>query len=83
MSEICPVCNGLYDRSIQCSNCGALMIQAGKLEDYNEPYSPYLENELFILNNETAITGDNCCIHLYSCPDCGHLEHGAIQILSI
>ena len=83
MSEICPVCNGLFDKQIRCCNCGMLMSQAGRLEDYNEPYSPYLGKDTFAMNNDIAITGDNCCIHLYTCPNCNQMEHGAIQIISI
>ena len=38
MSDICPVCNGLYDKFIICDNCGMPMEQAGRPEDYSEPY---------------------------------------------
>jgi hypothetical protein len=83
MSEICPICNGLYEKIEVCSKCGARMDQAGKLEDYNGPYSPYVGQDTFVLNNDTTVTGDNCCIHLYVCPNCSNLQHGAAQLVSM
>ena len=41
------------------------MVQSGRLEDYKGPYSPYVGKDTFVLNNTIALTGDNCCIHLY------------------
>lgn len=83
MNEVCPVCNGLYEKSEVCSQCGGLMIQAGRIEDYNGPYSPYMGKETFLYNNKNVITGDNCCIHLYECPNCSVFQHGSVQLISI
>lgn len=83
MGEICPVCNGLYEKQIICSRCQAVMVQSGRLEDYKGPYSPYVGKDTFVLNNTIALTGDNCCIHLYICPVCSHLEHGTVSLISI
>jgi len=83
MSEICPVCNGFYDKQMVCPKCGMLMVQAGRLEDYSGPYSPYMGKDIFILNNDIATTGDNCCIHLYTCPGCNSLEHGSVPLVNM
>ncbi|HHU50067.1 MAG: hypothetical protein ACOYEH_05440 [Caldicoprobacterales bacterium] len=81
MNAICPVCNGLNDEPMVCGNCGILMNQAGRLEDYKGPYSPYMGKDTFAFNNDVSIIGDNCCIHLYTCPDCNRLEHKSVQLL--
>ncbi|NLU36154.1 MAG: hypothetical protein GXX01_03910 [Clostridiales bacterium] len=82
MSRICPVCNGLYNKQVICSNCGALMDQAGRPEEYVEPYAPYMEKNTLLLNN--ALTAeDSYCIHLYACPECKRLESSAVHIISV
>lgn len=83
MSDICPVCNGLYDKFIICDNCGMPMEQAGRPEDYSEPYGPYMEKDTLMLDNDISASENNRCMHLYTCPNCHRLKHSAVQIMSI
>jgi hypothetical protein len=83
MSEICPVCNGLYDQLIFCSNCGMPMEQAGRPEDYIEPYGPYMEKDTLMLNNKITASENTSCIHYYTCPNCNRVEQSAVSIVSI
>lgn len=83
MSDICPVCNGLYDKFIICDNCGMPMEQAGRPEDYSEPYGPYMEKDTLMLDNDISASENNRCMHLYTCPNCHRFKHSAVQIMSI
>lgn len=65
----CPLCNGLSSIKMICPNCKTKMQDGGKLENYYEPYSPYLPEEL--LNQIDGVSPDKC-IHLFYCPHCGY-----------
>lgn len=41
MPFICPLCNGLAALTATCPDCGNILENAGKKEDYAGPYSPY------------------------------------------
>jgi hypothetical protein len=62
----CPLCNGLIKVELKCLNCNGLMEDAGSLEDYYGPYSPYEE-----ISTELAHSHEESCVHLMACPVCG------------
>ena len=66
---LCPLCNGIYTKNIICPNCKRQMEDGGILENYYEPYSPYLPDE--ILNQVDGVSSDQC-IHLFYCPNCNY-----------
>ncbi|MED4206036.1 hypothetical protein [Neobacillus mesonae] len=69
--SICPVCNGLRDVSLICSNCGEPMLESGRLMDYYDDYSPYMEIDLMKLEDGYPDTyAGHKCPHLYRCPRC-------------
>lgn len=68
---ICPLCNSLYEISLECPVCKARLEDAGILENYFGPYSPYLGEELADLADGV---GEMECVHLFSCPCCGYEE---------
>ncbi|WP_042356566.1 hypothetical protein [Bacillus rubiinfantis] len=72
---VCPVCNGLKDAVLMCTNCGQAMLEFGKLMDYYDDYSPYMEIDLLKLEDGFS---DNykrhTCAHLYRCPHCQNEE---------
>lgn len=71
--SICPVCNGLYEMSLMCANCGEPMIESGRLMDYYDNYSPYMDIDLMKLEDGYPDTySGNKCPHLYRCPTCQH-----------
>lgn len=45
MEEVCPACNGLTNLSATCPFCGESMTDAGSVNDYFGPYSPYMDEE--------------------------------------
>jgi hypothetical protein len=83
MNEICPVCNGLYEINELCSRCETEMDQAGKIEDYYGPYSPYAEKDAFVLENNILYQADNSCIHLCICPLCNNLQYTSVKLISV
>jgi len=83
MSRICPVCNGLYNKQVICPNCGMVMDQAGRPEEYIEPYGPNMEKDTLLSNANSITMEGNYCIHLYTCPRCNSIEKNAVEIISI
>jgi hypothetical protein len=67
--RICPLCNGLAKQKIVCPVCKEEMIDGGSLENYYEPYSPYLPKKIL---DQTDEVGQNACLHLLYCPHCGY-----------
>ncbi|AST90456.1 MULTISPECIES: hypothetical protein [Sutcliffiella] len=68
---ICPLCNGFQTISYPCNKCGTMMEDTGKLSDYFDDYSAYMEIDLMKLEdgfNHSFENGD--CLHLMQCPAC-------------
>lgn len=71
--SFCPLCNGMSDEYHQCSACQEDMEDAGKMYDYYDDYSPYMEidwNKL--VDGVPNSTGKPECVHLLICPHCGN-----------
>lgn len=72
---ICPLCNGFYTYSYTCTHCMYTMEDSGKLSDFFDDYSAYMEND--DLKFEDGFPHDlknKECPHLFTCPNCGHDE---------
>nr|WP_284037419.1 hypothetical protein [Neobacillus sp. 114] len=68
---VCPVCNGLREVYLLCRDCGEPMLESGRLQDYYDDYSPYMEIELMKMEDGYADTySENKCPHLYRCSAC-------------
>jgi transcription elongation factor Elf1 len=65
----CPLCNGLSEIYLSCPNCSEILEDTGMIENFFDPYSPYLGEEILDLNDGV---GKNQCLHLFSCPNCGY-----------
>lgn len=63
--EACPICNGLGAVPCFCPGCGQELEEKGPLQEYLDPYSPYLSLEL----GENLFQTQNC-VHLYYCSEC-------------
>ncbi|WP_033829597.1 hypothetical protein [Bacillus andreraoultii] len=78
--RICPVCNAFETINNQCSNCDEFMVDEGKLSDFFDDYSPYMEIE--IMRREDGFPNnfkEAQCVHLLQCPKCGRQETVMIQ----
>ncbi len=68
---VCPVCNGLRELNFICSNCGNQMTESGRLMDYYDDYSPYMEIDLMKMEDGYKDTkSEHKCPHLYFCTNC-------------
>ncbi|HBM80278.1 MAG: hypothetical protein QME45_14475 [Clostridiales bacterium] len=68
MEYLCPVCNGISECIIYCDECGNEMKNGGRIQDYYDDYSPYLNyNDTDIIDGEPY----GICQHIYICPACG------------
>ena len=76
--QLCPLCNGIYCQRVFCPSCGTELQDGGILENYYEPYSPYLPEE--ILDQVDGLISEEKCIHLFYCPTCGY-DHQYISKL--
>lgn len=69
MEFLCPLCNGLSKTNKICSECGNLMEDRGRIQDYYDDYSPYLSYGITdVLDGEPG----DICQHIFNCPICGH-----------
>jgi len=75
LDKTCPLCNGLQPVTACCRCCGTKLTDAGKLSDYRGPYSPYMD-EASLQN----FGPDTYCIHLLTCPECGHDTRAAWEL---
>lgn len=63
----CPLCNALINVNEACPNCGSEMEDRGRVEDYFDPYNPYLDKDTADMSESS-----HECIHLFACPRCGY-----------
>ena len=69
--SICPLCNGLREMYLLCTNCGEQMLDSGRLIDFFDDYSPYMEIDLMKMEDGIPDTNSGQkCPHLYTCPSC-------------
>lgn len=69
---VCPVCNSFTEVKRDCPNCGRQMVDAGKIQDFYDGYSPYLAQDIY--QDGYACNDSVHCVHLFSCPCC-HYDH--------
>lgn len=69
MEFLCPLCNGLAKMNIVCGKCGSDMEDKGRIQDYYDDYSPYLNYGLTDLQDGEP---DDICQHIFCCPVCGY-----------
>ena len=78
MEKVCPLCNALNQITAECRRCGAKLVDAGKIEDFRGPYSPYTAVD--VLQDFNAETQ---CVHLFYCPNCCYDERIAFELVNI
>jgi hypothetical protein len=73
--NICPLCNGLRTISFYCCECGHLLADEGKVTDYFDDYSPYMEIDLMKqVDGYPSTRSRHQCVHLFHCYYCGKDE---------
>lgn len=73
--NICPLCNGLRKVTVYCPHCQQPMENQGKVTDYFENYSPYMDIDMMKLVDGYPYTlANHECVHLFYCPCCRQEE---------
>ncbi|WP_223700828.1 hypothetical protein [Sutcliffiella deserti] len=68
---ICPLCNGFEEYNQTCTSCGNLLVDAGKVTDFFDDYSAYMEiDSMKEVDGNLVSLAENICMHLVSCPLC-------------
>lgn len=65
---VCTVCNSMTAVRKECPNCGRQMVDAGKIQDYYDDYSPYLDQDIY--QDGYDHSDSDQCVHLFACPNC-------------
>jgi hypothetical protein len=69
--RICPLCNGFTASTTNCSSCHGIMEDKGRIIDYFDDYSPYMEIEdMKKLDGYGQTFQGHECAHLLFCPLC-------------
>ncbi|AMX84480.1 hypothetical protein GS3922_12860 [Geobacillus subterraneus] len=73
--NVCPLCNGLRRMTVYCSYCRQPMEDQGKITDYFDDYSPYMDADImkFVDGYPRTYTNHEC-VHLFYCPHCREEE---------
>ncbi|GAB6180464.1 hypothetical protein JCM14036_17830 [Desulfotomaculum defluvii] len=73
MDKLCALCNGLFTLTVSCPKCGEYLADSGLVQDFYDPYSAYLDQEIY----EDGYKGytEECCVHLLVCKNCGFKEY--------
>lgn len=69
MDYTCTLCNHFEELNKKCPQCGSNMENLGLLQDYYDPYSPYLDQEIYQDNYKK--NNNDLCVHLLHCDGCG------------
>ncbi|HLT56330.1 MAG TPA: hypothetical protein VK057_09525 [Bacillota bacterium] len=78
--DVCPLCNGLETIRIQCPQCQSPMEDQGKITDYFDDYSPYLDIEIMkVTDGNPRSLEEHQCLHYFYCSRCKYEEIKGIQ----
>jgi hypothetical protein len=81
--KACSLCNGVTRMAIDCSTCGAKLTDRGRIYDYYDDYSAYMDiDEIKLADGIPDSSGSDDCIHLFA-GDCGHEETRVIKFTEI
>ena len=68
---VCPICNQMEQRDEECPRCHHLMEDRGRIMDYFDDYSAYLDIEGMKQNNGYSNDARNHqCPHIFYCTHC-------------
>jgi len=75
--SICPLCNGLDEIMFVCPHCRHVIKDNGKVTDYLDDYSAYMDIEMMKLFDGVLNSLElHQCVHLFYCENCGYeLRH--------
>ncbi|PED72338.1 hypothetical protein CN680_07790 [Bacillus pseudomycoides] len=69
---ICPLCNALEAQVYSCQSCLNVLQDYGKVVDYTDAYSAYMDQDLLIeVDGLTGEDSQQYCVHVFYCGTCG------------
>jgi hypothetical protein len=78
--DLCPLCNGLETKIIQCPNCQTIMEDKGKITDFLDDYSAYMDIDMMkLFDGDRQSLENHQCVHVFYCWACQHEETRAIK----
>ncbi|WP_144462593.1 hypothetical protein [Siminovitchia fortis] len=68
----CRLCNGMPAENRACSICMGALKDQGKIYDFYDDYSPYMEIDLNkLVDGDPKSTQKPECVHMFICEACG------------
>ncbi len=68
---MCPLCNGFDATQQTCTQCGSVVEEVGKVTDFLDDYSAYMDIDVLKLVDGDMNSYENSdCLHLFNCPVC-------------
>ncbi|MDR7071119.1 hypothetical protein [Fictibacillus barbaricus] len=68
---MCPVCNNFHTINVRCPECGRSITDRGKVSDFFDDYSAYMEvDELKLEDGYKHDFKDSQCPHIFYCDSC-------------
>lgn len=69
--SMCPLCNGMTSIKSNCTTCHNLMSDKGRLLDYFDDYSAYLDIDgMKLFDGIESDQRDHKCPHVFNCTNC-------------
>jgi hypothetical protein len=68
----CGLCNGISHFTMTCIQCEEEMEDQGRIYDYFDDYSPYMDIDIIKLaDGDPTSSNRQECLHLFKCMNCG------------
>lgn len=69
--SMCPLCNGFESAHYNCEVCGNELIDGGRIIDYFDDYSAYMEIDgMKQIDGYMKTLSEHQCAHLFYCENC-------------
>lgn len=82
--SICPLCNGLASVSILCPNCKSQLEDQGKVTDYFDDYSSYMDIDIMKrVDGDPDSLENHECLHYFYCANCYHEDVKQVSELNL
>lgn len=71
MMAMCPICNNFQTINVRCPECGRAVQDQGRVSDFFDDYSPYMEvDELKLEDGYPENFTESQCPHVFYCDAC-------------
>ncbi|SET47342.1 hypothetical protein SAMN05216389_11234 [Oceanobacillus limi] len=79
----CPLCNGFESVSMECPSCESTIADQGKLADFFDDYSAYMDIDMIkLFDGDPKSLENHQCLHYFYCENCSHEEIKAVKEVS-